>query len=296
MSLTPSTPNEKPSKEVVKGSVELNQNRGLPTPENSPLVLPNNFKYYNCHLNKSQFNNILIHCVVNLLKITYGENIGDVAKLKFFIVEILKRSKTSIQVLQLTCWYIMRLLHSNSEDLPSDPRKLFLGMVIIASKFNQDYNYSFKSWLKICGIGESHTFNLSSLKALEITCLGLLNYELCLNNLKYENWCNILVIFGYDFLKLHLVTSDSSQLIWYSENDDIEPKLLKWKKFFKFNLNMTCLSSVKIQFNNYYIHQLGKKIIFKSSMTSTPSLFSNKRCADEVAETEYDSKKAKYIK
>lgn len=252
-------------------------NLGLITPVASPIIQPNNFQYYNCHLNKCQFNNMLVICVTNLLKILYGKNF-DYTKLKNFVIELLKRSKTSIQILQLTSWYLMKLINSDVISQIKDPRKLFLGLIIIASKFNQDFNYSFKTWLKIVGFSKSNTtaFNINDLKLLEINCLKLLDYKIYLNNLNYENWCNILIIFGYDFLKTHLILNNQSHLIW---EDDlrIELKLLKWKKFFLTNMNIVNLHKIKINFDNYYSNQLGKKIIIKNEVES---LF-NKRCHDD---------------
>lgn len=277
--LTPLTP----AKPKGLAKVDL----GLLTPAQSPLIQPNNYQYYNCHLNKLQFNNILVNCVSNLLKILYKDKF-DYSKLKYFIIEILKRSKTSIQILQLTCYYLMKLINTEVVQKVSDPRKLFLGLVIIASKFNQDFNYSFASWLKICGLNNSSSFDLKSLKTLEIDCLKLLDYKIYLNNLNYENWCNILIIFGYDFLKVHYILLEKSQLIWFNENAIIESKLTKWETFFTTNLNIVNLSSVKINFNNYYSNQLGKKIIIKSN---TPSLF--KRCHEETEEVDNIVKRVK---
>jgi hypothetical protein len=278
-SLTPITPQVKSTNSIKSGDFS---STGLITPKQSPIIQPNNYQYYNCHLNKLQFNNILINCVSNLLKILYKEKF-NYSKLKYFIIEILKRSKTSIQILQLTCWYLMKLINTTVVEVINDPRKLFLGLIIIASKFNQDFNYSFSSWLKICGLNNnSSNFNIKDLKILEIDCLKLLDYKIYLNNLNYENWCNILIIFGYDFLKVHYIILEKSQLIWFNEISIIDSKLTKWENFFTTNLNIVNLSSVKINFNNYYSNQLGKKIIIKSN---TPSLFtSTKRCHDENEE------------
>ncbi|ODV80547.1 uncharacterized protein CANTADRAFT_37358, partial [Suhomyces tanzawaensis NRRL Y-17324] len=251
---------------------------------NKDILLPNNFKYYTKHLNKNQFNSILLNCTVNLMKILYQENKDssiDEKELKFFVVEILRRSKTSIQSLQLTCFYLVKLIKMNIQDLKTDPlfkdaKKLFLGLIIIASKFNQDYNYSFKSWLKICGVKEDDntgTFNLKILKSIEFKCLTLLNYDIYLNDLKYENWCNILIIFGYDFIKCQLVdNSENNEIIWESNQLKVSKKLDKWSNFFAHNFKLTNLNLIKINFNNYYLNQLGTKILIKDQ--AVPSLFS----------------------
>ncbi|EMG47916.1 G1/s-specific cyclin, putative [Candida maltosa Xu316] len=179
---------------------------------------PNHHNYYTNHLNKAQFNSILINCSINLLKIIYKKNLGDEKSIKMFIIEILRRSKTSIQTLQLACFYLFKIItktganEEKQEDNSSyylDPKKLFLGLIIIASKFNQDYNYSFKSWCKICGLKEES--NVKSLQKIEFEILQKLNYELSLINEKYENWCNLLLIFGYDFIKYQIINDDENK-------------------------------------------------------------------------------------
>jgi len=225
-----------------------------------------------------------------LIKILYNNDINE-KDFKFFIVEILRRSKTSIQSLQLACFYLFKLIQKEVKPsqypILKDYKKLFLGLIIVASKFNQDHNYSFKSWLKICGIKQDDfASNLKILKEVEMKCLALLNFELYINGLVYENWCNILIIFGYDFIKYQFITKhgdnvdheqvenesdiensdddDSSfnQITWEMNNSTIRNKLNKWIKFFK-NLNVANLNLIKINFSNYYLNQLDKKIFIK---------------------------------
>ncbi|QEL59906.1 hypothetical protein CJJ09_001993 [Candidozyma auris] len=87
------------------------------------------------------------------MKMLYPSSVTQVddVKLRFFIIEILRRSKASTQTLQICCYYMFKLVNKKQEELPSCPKKLFLALIILSSKFNQDHNYSFKSWLKICG-------------------------------------------------------------------------------------------------------------------------------------------------
>jgi hypothetical protein len=293
--LSPKSPCvKKTESELVSNLPSTNLLTPPSTNSSSPLdskdiLLPNNFKYYTKHLNKNQFNHILINCTIKLMNILYGESPMDEADVKFFMVEILKRSKTSIQTLQMTCYYLIKLIKLEIDIQASfkDAKKLFLGLLIISSKFNQDYNYSFKSWLKICGIQEDdqvkgQTFNLKMLKSIEFKCLTLLNYDIYINGLKYENWCNILIIFGYDFIKLQLVGEDKleskpclNKIIWETNEIKIQKKLAKWLNFFKNNLNVNNLNLIKINFNNYYLNQLGTKIIIseRRGIENVPSLF-----------------------
>lgn len=262
----------------------------LPTPpasvESLPLEAksPNHAEYYSLHLNKSQFNLVLITCAVNLLQVLYDDSKvdGGHSKVRFFVVELLRRLKTLIQLLQVACWYLVKLVQRrDGDDLPADPRKLFLGCIILALKFNQDYNYSFKLWLKICGMGASSTdsesFDVAQLRALERQVLKLLGFNCYLNGRKYENWCNILLIFGYDFIHTHNVatgTIDWEPVVIVGE------KLKKWRRFFTHSFNPQTLELVKVDFRSYYQQQMGSKVVLKGS----PSLFtsSTKRCRDEI--------------
>lgn len=221
---------------------------------------PNHLKYYNDHLNKSQFNLILINCSLNLLKLIFPEHDFDGSKARYYIIEILRRSKTSIQTLQICCYYMFKILSTGKKDqVGSCPKKLFLGLVILSSKFNQDHNYSFKSWLKICGCKdtEESSLNLQKLKQVEIKCLELLDYNLYINSSKYENWCNVLLIFGYDFITLHQVNSGVLQ--WCSD-DQCAGKLDKWLKFLT-RLDDHQLKVTKVNFKQYYSNQIGTKVV-----------------------------------
>ncbi|CAN3352894.1 hypothetical protein DICA1_A09406 [Diutina catenulata] len=245
--------------------------------ESSPLMpLPNTARYYSASLHKSQFNLILINCGAHLLKILYGaESSVPETKLRYFMVEVLRRSKTSIQTLQAACWYLLKAIKSGkiSDELKAnpglaDPRKLFLAFVILASKFNQDYNYSFKSWLRICGVSPDNSFDVQKLRHLEQTALRLVDYQLCLNGAKYENWCNVLLIFGYDFIKSG---STSGPLVW-EDDATVVTKLDKWSKFFQ-GFNLDTLSHTRIDFATFYARKMGHS----KSLFAEPA----KRCRDD---------------
>ncbi|EGW31145.1 uncharacterized protein SPAPADRAFT_142523 [Spathaspora passalidarum NRRL Y-27907] len=266
---TPISPKTK-TVEPVATIARNNSTASLLTPSSTPTtkqdpttptvstipVSPINSYYYTSHLTKSQFNSILVNCTINLIKILYSESKINETNLSIFIVEILKRSKTSIQTLQLACFYLTKLINKKEKITITDPKKLFLGLVILASKFNQDYNYSFKSWLKICGLESSST---KVIKELEFKCLQMLQFELSLNGDKYENWCNVLMIFGYDFIKCHLIDSNNSNIMWETKQETIEVKLTKWTKFFA-DFNEDNLNILQIKFSQYFINQLNKKI------------------------------------
>lgn len=239
---------------------------------------PNQLKYYNDHLNKSQFNLILINCALNLLKLIYPEQQWEEHKLRFFIIEVLRRSKTSIQTLQICCYYMFRIVNSGVPATPSCPKKLFLGLIILSSKFNQDHNYSFKSWLKICGCKteDDSSLNLKKLQQTEVECLALLDYNLYINSSKYENWCNVLLIFGYDFISLHEV--NNGELTWCNFEQSAQ-KLSRWRTFLT-HLDDKQLKEANVNFKEYYANQIGSKVVLTTSQ-KVNLLFSKRSYDDE---------------
>lgn len=238
---------------------------------------PNHHNYYTHYLNKAQFNSILVNCSINLLKILYKNQKFDEKSIKLFIIEILRRSKTSIQSLQLSCFYIYKLIVAKQK-ITFDAKKLFLGLIIISSKFNQDYNYSFKSWCKICGLNENS--NVKQLVHIESTILQWLNYDLCLIGSKYENWCNLLLIFGYDFIQYQLIFDNRTEIVW---NQEIKDKINSWQSFFN-QLNLDNLNIINVNFNNYFNNQLNKKVFVVKD--EQPTLLSKKRSSTSLFDTE----------
>ncbi|CAH2351830.1 hypothetical protein CLIB1423_04S06920 [[Candida] railenensis] len=245
--------------------------------------LPNQFSYYSEFLNKPQFNLILINSSIKLIQILYAKNSASAtrvveSKLRFFIIEILRRSKTSTQSLQLACFYLAKLIQSEKK-IEFCPKKLFLTLIILASKFNQDHNYSFKSWLKICG--EGGDLSMKELKSLEVATLSLLDYKLYLNNVNYENWCNILMIFSYDYIKLQkldVISASGNQLEFETSSNEVSSKLRNWCRVFQ-GMDFKLLDSVDIQFKSYFNNQVGSKILIEVDpfqSTQVPSLFSKR--------------------
>ena len=236
---------------------------------------PNHHNYYTHYLNKAQFNSILVNCSINLLKILYKNQKFDEKSIKLFIIEILRRSKTSIQSLQLSCFYIYKLIVAKQK-ITFDAKKLFLGLIIISSKFNQDYNYSFKSWCKICGLNENS--NVKQLVHIESTILQWLNYDLCLIGSKYENWCNL--VLGYDFIQYQLIFDNRTEIFW---NQEIKDKINSWQSFFN-QLNLDNLNIINVNFNNYFNNQLNKKVFVVKD--EQPTLLSKKRSSTSLFDTE----------
>ncbi|KAI5956281.1 PCL5 [Candida jiufengensis] len=265
----------------------IDQQQILTSPATQSLKQPTSPDYYQANLNKPQFNSILVYCTSNLLKILYTNHSTipfDEKQIKIFIIEVLKRSKTSIQSLQLTCFYIYKLINSfaNSQEEKSvkiSVKNLFLGLIIISSKFNQDYNYSFKSWCKICGLNIETPIklqeNIKNLKQIEIYLIDLLKFELYLNGDKYENWCNILFIFGFDFIKYQKCFNSEVIIEWDLDIISNNEKLNKWFNFFQ-NLKIDNLNLIKISFESFYKSKIGDKILYFNE-----SNVNRKRCFDD---------------
>lgn len=230
------------------------------------IYLPNDYKYYQNNFDKYQFNLTLINSSIFLIKLLYKDHdvVINSSNLRFFIIEILKRSKTSISNLQICCFYLLKLIKSHNDDIIKDPKKLFLGLIILSSKFSQDCTYSFKTWIKLLNMKPEE---LKDLKALEFNLLSQLDYNLYINENQYENWCNILLIFGYDFIKVQKIINLKSEIQWENKDTEINSKLSKWYSFFK-NLKVSNLndSHIKIKFTNYYLNQLNKKIFIVHSL------------------------------
>lgn len=257
----------------------------------TPVLSPVDVKYYNEFLTKPQFNMLLVNCSLNLLKMLYPSADLQKTKLRFFVMEILRRSKTSVQSLQLTCFYLLKILKRTEKQLPQCPKKFFLGLLIIASKFNQDLNYLFKTWLKICGCNgqSSGDFNLQVLKKVEVQCLQLLDYKCYINGLQYENWCNILAIFGYDFVQRHECYTQT--VVWETQSDVIESRLQNWRNFLS-KVNFDALVVAHVHFSDYYHSQVGKKVVLQE--TTVPSMFSPAGSKRQCGETDnYSGKRLK---
>ncbi|KAJ3127560.1 hypothetical protein HK100_009684 [Physocladia obscura] len=135
---------------------------------------------------------------------------SKVLPLKFFIQEILRRSKTSFSTLQLALLYIIRarnqlifvsdlsalsenslithqaLNHAQSSSAVC-PRRMFLSALILASKYLQDRNYSNKAWAKISGL------QVLEINANEFEFLALIDYELFVGHEAFSNWTNLLM-------------------------------------------------------------------------------------------------------
>ncbi|ODV87439.1 hypothetical protein CANARDRAFT_26837 [[Candida] arabinofermentans NRRL YB-2248] len=117
-----------------------------------------------------------------IFPITNTATASGLASLDIFVKEVLKRSKTSIPVFKVTIYYLLilykSLMKSYSDisrtkfDSLNCPRRCFLTCLILASKYLQDNNYTFKIWKKITGL------SVQELNSNEFKVLKLLDFDL----------------------------------------------------------------------------------------------------------------------
>ncbi|KAJ3386573.1 hypothetical protein HDU84_001482, partial [Entophlyctis sp. JEL0112] len=124
-----------------------------------------------------------------------SRNTSKLLSVKFFIQEILRRSKTSFSTLQLALFYVVRVRNRQSNEAKLDNavprvcgRRMFLSSLIVASKFLQDRNYSNKAWSNISGLP------VSEINARELEFLTLIDYELFVSRDTFSNWTNLLML------------------------------------------------------------------------------------------------------
>ncbi|KAI8342025.1 hypothetical protein BC941DRAFT_415159 [Chlamydoabsidia padenii] len=118
---------------------------------------------------------------------------------KGFIREILKRSKTTYFMLQLSLFYIFRVkrvvqaklrLTTNErhyrDDLMCCGRRMFLASLMVASKYIHDKSYRNKAWAEASGL------TLAEINASELAFLQMIDYRLYVSKPTFEKWYDML--------------------------------------------------------------------------------------------------------
>ncbi|KAL9123859.1 MAG: hypothetical protein Q9217_006752 [Psora testacea] len=121
--------------------------------------------------------------------------------LRYFIQEVLRRSKTSYSTLQVALYYLI-LLRSCLPNLdftmeqPEDSacsfslqcgRRMFIAALILASKYLQDRNFSANAWSKISGLS---TWDLN---VNEMAFLSVINWKLHIPAHVFHRWTDIVL-------------------------------------------------------------------------------------------------------
>ena len=121
--------------------------------------------------------------------------------LRYFIQEVLRRSKTSYSTLQVALYYLI-LIRSclptldftmeQPEDSPRSfslqcGRRMFISALILASKYLQDRNFSANAWSKISGLS---TWDLN---VNEMAFLSTINWKLHIPGQVFDRWVDIVL-------------------------------------------------------------------------------------------------------
>ncbi|CCF60582.1 hypothetical protein KAFR_0K02280 [Kazachstania africana CBS 2517] len=112
---------------------------------------------------------------------------NSIDKIRTFITEVLKRSKSNKHVAVLASFYFQKLHGLNSKDIPEFakcPKRIFLVCLILAHKFSNDVTFSNKSWSLISGLKSK------DLSVMERFCLNQLNYDLFIKPTVLTDWEN----------------------------------------------------------------------------------------------------------
>jgi hypothetical protein len=124
---------------------------------------------------------------------------AKVVATKGFIREILKRSKTTYFMLQLSLFYIFRVKRvvqaklrmaagerRYRDDLMCCGRRMFLASLMVASKYIHDKSYRNKAWADASGL------SLAEINASELAFLQMIDYRLYVSKPTFEKWYDML--------------------------------------------------------------------------------------------------------
>ena len=120
----------------------------------------------------------------HILKETYyyinyyssNDEYDSIIPLDIFVTEILRRSYTTFFTLQMVNIYLYRVL--TIEELKKEKfnicrRKLFIGILIIATKIRFDKNYKNKAWVGVIG-----GLNIDEINRIERDIMKKMEYDL----------------------------------------------------------------------------------------------------------------------
>lgn len=121
--------------------------------------------------------------------------------LRYFIQEVLRRSKTSYSTLQVALYYLIRIRSclpclDFTMEQPKDStssfslqcgRRMFIAALILASKYLQDRNFSANAWSKISGLS---TWDLN---INEMAFLSAIDWKLHIPEPIFHRWTDIVL-------------------------------------------------------------------------------------------------------
>jgi hypothetical protein len=107
-----------------------------------------------------------------------------------FLQELLKRCHATYSALTMALYYICLLQTLGKIPSPQDKnnpmhcgRRVFLGALILATKYLQDKSYSMRAWHKVTNIA------VKEITCIEKTVLQALDYKMHVPLEHYNNWC-----------------------------------------------------------------------------------------------------------
>ena len=130
-----------------------------------------------------------------------GTKQDNLIGLRTFVVEVLKRSKTSYSTLQVAMYYLILIqaslpkLNFTMEQPDDSParramqcgRRMFLAALILASKYLQDRNFSARAWSKISGL------QAEEINANEMTFLLAVEWKLHITEKVFSRWTEVVL-------------------------------------------------------------------------------------------------------
>jgi hypothetical protein len=135
-----------------------------------------------------------------------------------FIKEILKRSRATFSMLQLSLFYLFRMKKSLYQYLQQDQdskykgfvccgRRMFLAALMISSKYLNDRNYRNMTWAKIACLP------VQEINKTEHVLLSLMNFELFVSKALYDKWVCLLHqhIQKKDIIYQHIIDQQQQQ-------------------------------------------------------------------------------------
>ena len=122
-------------------------------------------------------------------------------ELRYFIQEVLKRSKASYSTLQVALYYLVLIRphvpkHDFTHEQPENSaayfslqcgRRMFIAALILASKYLQDRNFSASGWSKISGLS---TWDLN---VNEMAFLKAIDWKLHVPDILFNRWTDIVL-------------------------------------------------------------------------------------------------------
>ncbi|GME67487.1 unnamed protein product [Ambrosiozyma monospora] len=105
------------------------------------------------------------------------------SSLEYFVKEVIKRSKCSLTVFQISVYYLVQLYNTPKyEHFLKCGKKAWLGCLVLASKYHQDKNFTLKVWNKITGL------SIKELTSTETIILEMLDYNLFIKESVFQEF------------------------------------------------------------------------------------------------------------